>query len=125
MKFLIIEDDEDIFSLLKILLESLYHDAKTIFSNEKDSFNYVKKNSPDFIIMDINLPDFNGYDLGNTLRTLANKDIPILYISANKDYAFEGIEIGQKRVAFMGKPLKKEILAEKIQELLATRELSS
>ncbi|MCE4957564.1 response regulator transcription factor [Macrococcoides caseolyticum] len=77
---LIVEDEREIAELIKFILikegfetvdiASTYAEANTMINRPYDTY-----------LLDINLGDGSGYDLGNTIRK--HTDAPILYVSAN------------------------------------------
>lgn len=60
------------------------------FFNAKDAGNYLKSNSVDILLLDIQMPEVTGIEF---LRSLAVKPITI-FSTAYRDYAFEGFELG-------------------------------
>lgn len=77
---LIIEDDTDIVELLKLYLEGNNFNVYTA-SNGKVALQELKKNSIDLALLDIMMPEMNGYDFIKTVR--GRKDnLPIIILSA-------------------------------------------
>lgn len=91
---LIVDDEKDIADLLKTVLKregfSNIHTANTA----KDGLVAFKKYMPDLVLLDIMLPDGNGYDLFSKLQAI--KPVSILFVSA-KDEEMDrllGFEMG-------------------------------
>ncbi len=80
---LVAEDNKDIVELLKLYLEtSGYH--VLIAYDGITAFNRIKNENIDLIIMDIMMPQMDGYELTKEVRKI--KNIPILILSAkNQD----------------------------------------
>ncbi|MBT3583418.1 MAG: response regulator transcription factor [Halobacteriovoraceae bacterium] len=116
---LVIEDDQDMASLVKNFLNSLYPAADTILNDEQTAFKTAKNFNIDLFIVDINLPTYSGYDLGQIMRSITGKDIPTLYISSNPDYHFEKGELGDDSSLFLKKPFGKEKLKEYIEKIIS------
>ncbi|MGM0523133.1 MAG: response regulator transcription factor [Bacillota bacterium] len=80
---LIIDDEQDIADLLKTVLTregfSHIHTAHTA----KDGLESFKSVMPDLVLLDIMLPDGNGYDLFSKLQAI--KPVSILFISAKDE----------------------------------------
>ncbi len=83
-KILIVDDNLDIQKLLQAMLKRHY----TVVSahNGTEALRLTKEQSPDLILLDVGLPDFDGFQVCNEIRSAANKqDISIVFLSARKD----------------------------------------
>ena len=81
MKILVIDDDPDILELVAIVLRSHNMGAITL-SDPKLLLKQLAQNKPDLLLMDINMPPFDGRHLCAELK--ANKlNIPIVLFPAN------------------------------------------
>ncbi len=81
MKVLIVEDEPDICEIIKISLESINYEVISK-SCAEEAISFLEKQSTDLIIMDLNLPDINGYDLCKIIKSKpALAGIPIIIIS--------------------------------------------
>lgn len=79
-KILLVEDDKDYAELLShSLLSAGYH--VEIANNIKDSYSKSNYFQPDLILLDVMLPDGNGYDLCNQLYS-QDSNRPIIMLSA-------------------------------------------
>ena len=110
IKILVVDDDRQILSLLcKYLTEQgfLVSQAETI----KAFRERLRDVRPDFIIMDVKLPDGNGMDACRDLRGTGNAT-PLILLTANKEEVNRilGLEIGADD--YMSKPFNpRELLA--------------
>ncbi len=77
-KILIIEDEELIRDELKTLLSNKGYIVYCVISFD-DTINCIKSTSPDLILLDINLPEQDGYSLCSEIRSFSA--IPILFIT--------------------------------------------
>lgn len=77
----IVEDDEGIRELYEGALSD--YDI-TLFENGNDFFNVFKKEKPDLIILDIMLPDMDGYSILSQIR-LSDEKVPVIIVSAKSD----------------------------------------
>ena len=82
-----------------------------------DTLIYLESNRPDLILMDIEMPDMDGYDLVRLIKK-NGVSAPILFISANsdKEYLDKALEAGA--AGLLLKPLRRNQLLEKLKELL-------
>ena len=78
----IVEDDEGLRELYEGAFEGVYRTM--LFENGKDFFCQFEKTRPDLIILDIMLPDMDGYTILTKIRE-ADEKIPVLIVSAKSD----------------------------------------
>ena len=80
-KILIIEDDQAIINSLVILLKNDYEVDYGKDGNE--GLDKVKKFEPDLIILDLLMPERDGFDVSKRLKANADtKDIPVIVLSS-------------------------------------------
>ena len=82
-KVLIIDDEQDITEILETVLKREGFNNIFIADNGNDGIELFKKVNPDIVLLDIMLPDINGYDVFNELRKISQ--VPILFISAKDE----------------------------------------
>ena len=109
MKILVVDDDKDIRKIIKEYA-SIENHIVIESSDGKTTFELLKKEDFDLIILDIMLPDINGFDIAR--RVLREKEIPILMLSAKSQIEdkLEGFEAGA--IDYITKPFSpKELMA--------------
>ena len=115
MNLLIIEDDETIRIGLKYYLEQ---EGFTVLTSENvaQSLQIYQNNSIDLVLLDINLPDGNGYDLFKELKNI--KDVPIIFLTANdlEVSIVRGLDMGADD--YIVKPFKMRELISRIRNVL-------
>lgn len=82
-KILIVDDEEDILKLLKTVLikEGFEHVYTAATANE--GWLQFQDKQPDLVILDIMLPDGEGYDVCKQIRSVSN--VPIFFLSAKNE----------------------------------------
>lgn len=117
LSVLLVEDNELNMEISKFIIEN--EDATvTCASNGKEAVD-IYKNSPksfDIILMDIMMPEMDGYEATKVIRSF-DQDIPIVAMTAN---AFTEDKIKAKKAgmnAHVSKPLDKDILIQVIAKL--------
>ncbi len=116
---LIVDDKpENIYSLKK-LLESKEFNVDTALSGE-DALKKVLKNEYALIILDVQMPGMDGFEVAETLSGFnKSKDIPIIFLSAvntNKQFITKGYASGG--IDYVTKPIDPEILLLKVNTFL-------
>ncbi|HWQ15249.1 MAG TPA: response regulator [Roseiflexaceae bacterium] len=81
-KILVVEDAPDISSLLKIYFTSQGYEVLTAMRGAA-ALEICRKTPPNLALLDVNLPDMEGYDIGKSLRQSARtRHIPIIFLTA-------------------------------------------
>ncbi len=115
-RILLVEDEEHIRDVVKMNLE--LEDYEVISTdNGKDAFKYFKGQHFDLIILDVMLPEVDGFQLCEQIR-LENLDVPIMFLTA-KDSSIDRI-MGLKKGAddYLVKPFNLEELLLRVNNLI-------
>ncbi|MEO1515753.1 MAG: response regulator transcription factor [Bacteroidota bacterium] len=116
MRILLVEDEENIRDVVKLNLE-LENFEVVETDNGRDALKIVKEQHFDLLILDVMLPEVDGFQICEQVR-LTNMDVPIIFLTA-KDTANDRIA-GLKRGAddYITKPFSLEELLLRIQNLI-------
>lgn len=123
MKVLMVEDDEAIRTGLKYYLEQENFEVLET-DNGKTALTYIKEEKDISIcLLDINLPDYNGFDLFKEIKK--EKDIPIIFLTANdlETSIVMGLDMGADD--YVTKPFKARELISRIHNALRKKGNSS
>ncbi len=116
--FLLAEDDENLGSLLSTYLNSKGFQIKWVKNGEEAiSYYHSFNNAIDFIILDVMMPDKDGFSVAKEIR-LTDKKTPILFLTAKsmKDDKLKGFEVGADD--YLTKPFAMEELIARIQAIM-------
>jgi len=84
-KILIVEDDPDVAEMLTAYFRSQEYDVSTVNWGE-DGVRSAQQSPPDLAILDIRLPDIDGYEVAHRLRKdRRTSDIPIIFLTEKRD----------------------------------------
>jgi len=117
-RVLVIEDHEDNRSIVRDLITASGYDLLEASTGE-EGIELATKEKPDIILMDIQLPGMDGYEVTRRIRgDTTLKDIPIIAVTS---YALSGDD--QKAFAagcdgYVTKPFSPRLLLAKIREFL-------
>ncbi len=117
-KILVVDDDEAINELIKINLELLGYEVLTA-KDGIQGFTLAKQETPDLIILDVMMPDVDGYTVAKRVReNSSTKDIPILMLTALNmlEDKVKGFDLGVDD--YLVKPFEMEELRVRIRALL-------
>ena len=94
------------------------------FQNPIDALQFAKQNPIDFAVLDIDMPQMNGLDLGKSLREYY-PEIIIFYVTAHDEYAANALR--QKADYFISKPYSAEDVTDALfrAKLLSKRQKKS
>ena len=122
---LIVDDMPDNLRLLSTMLTCYgYHVRKAI--NGQLALQGAQISPPDLILLDINMPKMNGYEVCEKLKlSEKTKDIPVIFISALDDVMekVKAFEVGG--VDYITKPFQIEEVLARVQNQLSLRLLQS
>jgi len=114
-KILVVEDDIDIQELIKEFLVSQEYEVD-VASDGMEGINMFNENKYDLVMLDIMLPNIDGYSLCKMIRTKSN--IPIMMLTALEDEKDEvkGFELGVDD--YITKPFSFNILIKRVEAVL-------
>ncbi|MBE0681065.1 MAG: response regulator [Anaerolineales bacterium] len=95
-KILIVEDDLDVAEMLNAYFRVQGYDVFTVNWGE-DGVRSSQQDQPDLIILDIRLPDIDGYEVARRIRAdRRTADIPIIFLTEKRERSdrLQGLEIG-------------------------------
>ncbi|MES9941589.1 MAG: response regulator transcription factor [Candidatus Thiodiazotropha sp. 6PLUC2] len=112
---LLIDDDQGLAAPLSEYF-SRYGLTLQSFTTPSEGLEYLHINQPDLIILDIMLPEMDGFDVCRTIRK--TNDIPILMLTARGDVMDRviGLELGADD--YLAKPFEPRELVARIQNIL-------
>jgi putative two-component system response regulator len=74
---------------------------------------------PDLILLDIEMPDMNGFEVFKALKTVPNTaDIPVIFVTAKSDFESELVGLNLGAVDYISKPFSPPLLLKRIENHL-------
>jgi CheY-like chemotaxis protein len=122
IKILVVDDEIKASILLKMNLDPLGFEV-SIAVTGKEGLNKATAEKPDLIILDIRMPEMDGWEVSNRLKlNPETRDIPIMILSAfsNTAYINRANELGIN--AYLVKPVAPDRLAKLIPEIIKNKE---
>jgi DNA-binding response OmpR family regulator len=116
---LLVEDEETLRKVLRNLLERDGFEVAEA-ADGAEALSAVDRLSPDAIVLDLNLPVLDGYDVLSRLRTRSTSaTLPVLVLTANGDEASEVRALKMGANEFLTKPFRPRALGARLKLLLA------
>lgn len=111
---LVIEDDPALRGFLADLLEGEGYRARCVESGTQ-GLQALQEVSPDLVLLDLVLPDLDGYAVCQRIRANSQRHIPIVMLSANRDplHVLEALHVGVDE--YLRKPFDVEDLLAQIR----------
>ena len=124
-RLLVVEDDHDISNMLKIYFSGLGYDVDVALRGN-DALDKTRKVLPHLIILDIMLPDIDGYEVCRNLRTSTRTShIPVIFLTQKDERSdkLQGLELGADD--YITKPFDIEELKLRVQGAIRRSERES
>src|SRR6056297_1085641 len=82
-KILVIDDDTYILDMIKNILEREGYQTQGVQSGKK-ALEVVKSSQPDLILLDINLPDMDGFKICKKIKSVEkSREVPVIFITGD------------------------------------------
>ena len=121
-RILIVDDTR---ANIDILVEALRNDYKlSVAVDGSAALRSVEKNPPDLVLLDIMMPDVDGYEVCRQLRAReATRELPVMFLSALEDVKnkAQGFEVGGND--YLTKPFEVLEVKARVRSLLKAKAL--
>ncbi|HEX7974337.1 MAG TPA: response regulator [Anaerolineales bacterium] len=124
-RLLIVEDDPDISNMLRIYFSSQNFEVETAMRGV-DALEKTRQNLPHLIVLDIMLPDIDGFEVCRILRThVRTSHVPIIFLTQKDERSdkLQGLELGADD--YITKPFDIEELKLRVQRAISRAEQQS
>jgi len=121
---LVVDDNEDNRYMLSQQLNIQGYDNITIATNGHEALNVLRSKSFDLVLLDIMMPDLNGYEVLERMRSSPElRNIPVIMISAigELDSVVRCIELGAED--YLPKPFEPTLLRARVRATLERKRL--
>jgi len=95
MKALVIEDDANILEAISLIFQLRWPEMEVVSSPlGEESIAMVETESPDVVLLDINLPDISGFQVLSEIRRFSDVPVIILTVRGAETDRVKGLELG-------------------------------
>ncbi|THB80396.1 MAG: response regulator [Desulfobacteraceae bacterium] len=120
-KILVVDDSRHNIDLVIGALSSHY--LISVATNGQDAISLANDGQPDLILLDVMMPEMNGYDVCLRLKSSGHtRDIPIIFLTAldDDDDEVRGLQYGA--VDYITKPFNPRLLERRVKNHIALKE---
>lgn len=117
LSIVVVDDDKINLKTARKILKD--HFEVYCFETGKEAVEFIKESIPDMVLLDIHMPEMNGFDVLNVLKNTANtKNIPVVFLTADTDAETElnGFKAGA--MDYIRKPFIPDIMLERITRII-------
>lgn len=116
-KILVVEDVPEMAELASMYLKKSGMTVESV-GNAEEALEYIGKQMPDLIILDLNLPGMSGFDFLKKFRDEYNSSLPVIIVSA-RDADEDIIKgLGNGADEFVTKPYSPKVLTARVEAIL-------
>jgi DNA-binding response OmpR family regulator len=118
MKILFAEDDLNISTIAKIVLERVGGHEVTVVANGREALESALRNEHELIILDGMMPELSGPEVCKLYKEQTAVPVPVIFLSAKSSQADiqEFMDIG---IGYIQKPFNPQTLCQQIELILA------
>jgi len=122
-KILLVDDDVEFCEATKLLLESRAYDV-VLAHDGKEGLEKVRAEKPDLVILDVMMPEMNGYDVCVVLKADQElKKIPVILLTAVDQALFKTtytrvMGLITEADDYIAKPVEPAELVKRVEDLL-------
>lgn len=118
---LVVDDEEAIVQFLEMNLLKEQFDVIKAYSGQ-EALDSMKASNPDLILLDVGLPDFDGFEVCTKIRTFS--EIPIIMVTARGDDEDKIVGLGIGSDDYVVKPFNPKELVARIKRMLERTRLA-
>ena len=118
IKILLVNDNTANLQVLRETLDGLGY-TLLVAKNGKSALEIVRKAAPDLILLDIMMPDVDGYEVCRKLKAEAStRPIPVIFLTAMTDAEDEARGLALGAVDYITKPINPELVRARVRNHL-------
>ena len=115
-RLLLVDDEQELLKMVTDILKDAGFETVLTAMSDKDAVLTTKNENPDLIVLDVMLPDGDGFSLMQQLRTFTN--VPIIFLTAKDEAADKLSGLGLGADDYISKPFMPQELLLRIYAVL-------
>jgi putative two-component system response regulator len=111
---MIVDDAEEILMIMESILAKEY--SLKLFGKPKDAIDYAFSNPPDLILLDVMMPEIDGFEACRRLKANPKlRDIPVIFLTSKDEDEYEEMGFSVGASDFIHKPINAPILTARVK----------
>ena len=110
-----VDDSSIVLKMLTKVLGNKYD--MHVFNGGKRALQYLKSRTPDLIILDIDMPEINGYEMLKMIKEHL-LEVPVIFLTSNNDKSHVVKAVAGGAKDYVVKPIDEDVLMEKVRAVL-------
>jgi PleD family two-component response regulator len=120
---LLVDDTPNNLRLLSAMLTEQGYEVRRVVNGQM-ALKTAQANPPDLVLLDIKMPDMNGYEVCQRLKAdVDTRDIPVIFISALDEVLDKMKAFAVGGVDYISKPFSEEEVFARVENILTIRKL--
>ncbi len=115
-KLLLVDDEPDLLKMVSDILEDAGFETVLTAASVKEAVSAAKEEKPDLIVLDVMLPDGDGFSLMQQLRAFTN--VPVIFLTAKDEAADKLAGLGLGADDYISKPFMPQELVLRVYAVL-------
>lgn len=119
-RILVVEDNAELAKLLELILRRANYDV-SVANDGFDALRQFETQQPDLVLLDIMLPNLDGYEVADRIRHEQHSDVPVIMLSSLDSY----LDMERSRQVgatdHIAKPFDKDVLLQVIEKYTGTK----
>jgi len=113
-KILVVDDAQENLMVIESILSKNY--SLKLISDSRKALDYAIANPPDLILLDVMMPDIDGFELCRQLKAVPKlANVPVIFITSQTDVENEELGFSVGASDFIHKPISAPIVAARVK----------
>lgn len=119
---LVVDDDPDLATIVRHILNRAGYEAHSVFSGQA-ALDWLKNRQPDVVLLDLMMPDINGFTILRALRAHdVTRALPVIILTAKADSTTRDETAEAGASGFLSKPINSAVLLAHVRRALTARQ---
>lgn len=111
---MIVDDADEMLMIMDSILAHEY--SLKLFNNPKDALGYASSNPPDLILLDVMMPEIDGFEACRRLKANPKlRDIPVIFLTSKDEDEYEEMGFSVGASDFIHKPINAPIVKARVK----------